>query len=293
MRGGPSKRARAQLAQVALHRLGAFGTVAGGRHHQRRAEREDRVAHPSHRQVAEPVVAARHRLDAGEALRGGDHVGVAQQHALGAPGGAGGVGDQRHVLRAALLDLALEVARMLLGKVAAGLLQVGERPEDVVGVRAHAERILVDDEAQVLQLAGQGQHLVDLLLVFGHDDRHLGVVEHEGQLAGNGVLVERHGHAAERLRGELRPVEARPVVAEHRQLVAALEACRRQAQREVVHVGVAVAPGVGLPDAAVLLAHAGLPRVALHVARQQLGQRIGGGVGEEAHAVRLPWLVPR
>src|SRR5581483_8288489 len=98
---------------------------------------------------------------------------------------------------------------------------------------------------------------------------------------------------AERLRGQLRPVEARAVVAEHGELVAALEAGRRQPQREIAHVRVAVAPGVGLPDAAVLLAHARLPAVGLHVAAQELRQSVGGGVLDERHWDLFPWLVPR
>ena len=286
------QRAGTQLAQVALHGLRAFRAVAGGAHHQAGREREHGVAHPAHRQVAQPVVARLDILDADEALGGRDHVAVAQEHALGTARRAGGVGDQRHVLGASLLELALVVVGMLAREAAARGLDLRERLEEAVAVAAHAARVLVDHQAEAGQVAAQREHLVDLLLVLGHHDRHLGVGEHVHELAGDGVLVERHRHAAQRLRGELRPVEAGAVVAEHGELVAALEAERRQAQREVAHVLLAVAPAVGLPDAAVLLAHAGPPGSAPGVAPQQLGQRVGVRIRGELHG-RPFLLVPR
>ena len=41
--------------------------------------------------------------------------------------------------------------------------------------------------------------LVDLLLVLGDREPHLGVVEDIGHLVGDRVLVDRHRHAAQRL----------------------------------------------------------------------------------------------
>ena len=136
------------------------------------------------------------------------------------------------------------------------------------------------------------QNLVDLLLVLGDDHRHLGVVEHVGKLAGNRVLVERHGHAAQRLRRELCPVEAGAVVAEHGQLVAALEARRCQPEREIAHVARSIrarsrtarcrGPSRACRSAGELL----------HVAAQELRQRVGGwALGERS--CRAPLLVPR
>ena len=63
-----------------------------------------------------------------------------------------------------------------------------------------------------------------LLLVLGHDERGLGVVQHVDQLRSDRILVDRHRDAAQRLGGELGKVELRAVVAHHGELVAALEA---------------------------------------------------------------------
>src|SRR5207247_3422910 len=94
------------------------------------------------------------------------------------------------------------------------------------------------------------EDLVDLLLVFGHHDRYLGMVEHIGQFAGDRVLIDRHRNAAEAHRGELREIEARPVLADYRQLGAAPEARGGEAKREIAHLLPIAPPAIGLPDAA-------------------------------------------
>src|SRR5262249_50836392 len=113
-----------------------------------------------------------------------------------------------------------------------------------------------------------------------------------GQFAGNRVLVERHGHAAERLRGQLRPVKTGTVVAEHGELVATLEPGCGQAKGKLPHVVVALTPGIGLPDAAVLFAHPDLAAESLHIALQQLGQSVHGWVLDKVQD-RTALLVPR
>src|SRR5208283_994614 len=67
-------------------------------------------------------------------------------------------------------------------------------------------------------------------------------------------LIHRHGDAAEALRGQLRPIEARAVVADHRQFIAAAEAVGGEPEREIAHLAVILGPGKTLPDAAVLFA---------------------------------------
>jgi hypothetical protein len=146
---------------------------------------------------------------------------VAEQYALRSARSARRVGDRGDVVGAALVDLALEEAGMLLAEDGARCLEIVERLEDAVLVGVHAARVLVRDEPQVRQLVGDGDDLVDLLLVLGDHHRDLRVLEHVGELAGDRVLVQRHRHAAERLRGELRPIEPGAVVAQHRELVAA------------------------------------------------------------------------
>src|SRR4029450_3932191 len=146
-----------------------------------------------------------------------DRVGVADHRALGIPGGAGGVADDRHVVGPALVDLRLEQTRMLGPELPAELLHVLVRLEPLVLIRGQPAGIVVDHEAQGRQLLVQGEYLVDLLLVLGDDHADLGVIPHVGQLLGDGVLVDRDGHAAETLRGHLGPVQTRTVVADDRQ----------------------------------------------------------------------------
>ncbi len=78
--------------------------------------------------------------------------------------------------------------------------------------------------AQLRQPIGDGDDLVDLLLVLDDGELHLGVLEHVGHLVGDRVLVDRDGDAAEALHGGEGRVEARTVVADDGHRVAALEA---------------------------------------------------------------------
>ena len=61
--------------------------------------------------------------------------------------------------------------------------------------------------------------------------RHVGVFEHVGHLVGDRVGIDRHRHGAERLRGNHRPIEPRPVGADDRDFVAALHAERAAGRR--------------------------------------------------------------
>jgi hypothetical protein len=130
----------------------------------------------------------------------------------------------------------------------------------------HAARIVVDDQPERGELVAQRQHFVHLLLVFGHDDRDLGVVPDVSQLARDRVLEDGDGDAAQGLGGHLRPVEPWPVVTDHRQLLAAPEAERGQAEGEVADMTEVLPPRVGLPDAAILLADGGTVAQLLGVA---------------------------
>ena len=116
------------------------------------------------------------------------------------------------------------------------------------------------------------------------------MAEHEDQLRGDRVLVDRHRDAAQRLGRELREIELRAVIAHHGKLVATPEAKCRQSQRKVAHVVAIGRPTIGLPDAARLFADAGAFGIFLGVALQELGQRRGLGVIDQAHA--RPPLLP-
>src|SRR5436305_1197150 len=136
----------------------------------------------------------------------------------------------------------------------------------------------------------QRQDFVDLLLGLRDDDGDFGVVEHRSELARDRVLIGWHGDAAEAHRRELSKIEPRAVLADDRQLVAAFEAGRGEPQRKPSDLVPITAPIVGLPDAEILLAQRGAPRVLLGIAPQQLRQ---GCVDRHAARSLAWWALPR
>ena len=156
----------------------------------------------------------------------------------------------------------------------AALLQLGQRQQARLGIRAQAAGVVVDHVLQARTLGLDVQELVDLLLVFHHGEPRLRVIDDVGQLFLDRVLVERHRNAAQRLGGGDRPVELRSVVADDGRLVAAREAQRGQTEGDATRALLVVAPGVGLPDAEVLLADGDLVRPPLGVGADELRERV-------------------
>jgi len=118
------------------------------------------------------------------------------------------------------------------------------------------------------------QKLVDLFLVLGDREAHLGVIEDEGHLLGDRILVDRHRHTAQSLgRGDC-PIESRPVVADDRELVAAAKSHRRQPTGERFDLGGDLRPCPGLPDAVILFAVGRPVRPHPRMIEQELGKGI-------------------
>jgi hypothetical protein len=153
-------------------------------------------------------------------------------------------------------------------------------------VVAQSARIVEVDVHESRHLGLRFEHLVDLLLVL--DDRvgDRRVVQNERELRRRRILVHRHRHAAERLRGGHRPIEPRPVVADDREVHAAREAVRGEPARERPDLAGDLAPRPGLPDAQRFLAHRGTIAALLRVAQQQPWKRVG-------RSVHLPWSLSR
>jgi hypothetical protein len=136
-------------------------------------------------------------------------------------------------------------------------------------VVAQAPRIVVADVLQARHLGRRFEHLVDLLLVLDDGVDDLGVVEHIGEFRRRSVLVHRHRDAAQRLRRRHRPIEARPVVADDRQVHSTPEAERGEAARERAHLRGDLTPRPRLPDAEILLARCGRIRPQRRVVHQE------------------------
>ena len=160
----------------------------------------------------------------------------------------------------------------------AALLQLGQRQQVRLGIRAQAAGVVVDHVLQARALGLDVQELVDLLLVLDHGEPRLRVIGDVGQLLLDRVLVERHRHAAEGLRGRHGPVELGPVVADDRRLVPAGEPEGSQPERDATGALEVLAPRVGLPDAEVLLADGDPVRPPLGVGADELRERVESGL---------------
>ncbi len=136
-------------------------------------------------------------------------------------------------------------------------------------VVAQAARVVEDDVLEIRAARRDLQQLVDLLLVLDDGEVDVGVVQHVDHFLGHRVLVERHRNAAERLHRGHRPVQARAVVADDREVHPALEAQRREAAGQRAHFLRDLRPGPRLPDAEVLLARGRMAAAHLRVVLQE------------------------
>src|SRR5262249_7897909 len=114
----------------------------------------------------------------------------------------------------------------------------------------------------------------DLVLVRDGREEELGVVDDVLELLLDRIRIERGRPPAERLGGEHRPVELRPVVADDSDLVAADEAQRREPQRDGARLREVIAPCGRLPDAVVLLTDGDAVGDALGVRAGKLRKRV-------------------
>ena len=143
---------------------------------------------------------------------------------------------------------------------------LAERPDLLIRrqarlvVVAQATRVFVDDPLQVRHRLADLEQLVDLLLILDDGELDFRVVEDEGHLGGDRVLVHRHRDAAEALHRDHREVKARAVLADDGQVLATGEAGLMQSGRDLAHLGQHLDPAPALPDAEVLLAYCSRPR---------------------------------
>ncbi len=139
---------------------------------------------------------------------------------------------------------------------------------------AQAARIVIDDGLEQRQAVADGDQLVDLFLVLADRETDLGVVEDEPHLGRGRVLIDRHRDAAERLRRGDRPIEAGPIIADDRELVAAAEAQRGETAGEGLDLARRRCPAPALPDAVILFAHGRPVAPPPRLLGEQLGKRI-------------------
>ena len=245
---------RADLPQVEHHRarrLRAVDDVAAG---EPLRVGEDVLADPRRRQVGEHLLLLGQLVEAGAGAGAVDQRVVGVDDALGVAGRSRGEEHRRDIVGPGLLDLAREEAGVR-GRVGlAGGDEVVERSQAGLAVVAQAARVVVPDALEPRAAGTDLDQLVDLLLVLDDGKGDVGIGDRERELGGGGVLVERHRDRAERLRREHRRVEARPVLADDDEVLAALQSGVGQAAGKRLDEPGEVAPAERLPDAELLLA---------------------------------------
>jgi hypothetical protein len=146
-----------------------------------------------------------------------------------------------------------------------------------LGVMAHAARIVVEDVREVGHCSLISSSLSTCSWSSTMAKRIAPSCRTKSHFRGHRILVHRHRHAAQHLRRAHRPVQARAVVADDGQVVAALEAEFGQAAGHGAHFLGHLAPGPGLPDAEIFLARRRTIAARGGVIQQQTGKRIERG----------------
>ena len=177
-----------------------------------------------------------------------------QHGELGMRRRAGGGAQDRHVLAPALARPRPRRSPALGAPGPAACRPAAPRRPAGVGVFPHAAIVVEDDPGERRMLVAQLEQLVDLLLILGDGD---------GRPAWPGDRRPRRparprrcrAHGADRLGGELGPDPVRPVAADQ----AATSPRRKPSALRPSAIGphpvAAIRPGVGVPDAEILLAH--------------------------------------
>ena len=240
------------------------------------------VADPRHRQVRQDFLVLAEPLEARRVARGHDQVPVRQHGALRRAGRARGVADDGDVVRRAPGDLVVEVGGMAHLELLPDLGELGQAHEARLAVGAHAPRIVVDHVLQVPAARPHRQELVHLLLVLDDGEAGLGVLDDVLHLLLDGVLVDRHRDAPQRLGRHDRPVELGPVVADDGDAVAAREAEGGQAERDETRLLEVLRPRIRLPDPEILFPDGDLAPEAARVVPNELRERVALGVERQS-----------
>ena len=105
--------------------------------------------------------------------------------------------------------------------------------------------------------------------------RDAGVLDQKGHFGCRRVLVQRHGHGTQPLRGAHRGIQTRAVVPHQRHMPAPLQPARGQCRGNGLHLVAELAPAQSFPDAMFFLANGGKPTAPLYMQLQQLRESIG------------------
>ena len=249
--------ARADLAQVGHHSLGALRAGHAEAGDQALRIVQVMIADPGQRQIGERHVLFGQVIE-GDGVGGGlDRAFAGKHHALGGAGGARGVQDDGRIGALAGGDLGIEPTtyRRIGERLAAGRDDVLHRMQLFVVVVAQAALLVVDHLLELRQPLLDRKNLVDLFLVLDRRVARLGMGQHEGEFLGHRIRIDRHRDGPQHLRGHHRPIEFRPVGADDGDGFAAFKAEPVEADGIGAHDFERLSPSPGLPDAEVLMPH--------------------------------------
>ena len=283
---------RRHLADVVGHGVEALREVHGGARAQRVEHAERALGHVAERQERELLIALAQLGDVVGVVDLEQDVAVAQHRALGRPGRARGVDQDRQIVRSGELDHPLERAGVLRLVADADLQEVLEGHHLLVleGVQPLG---IEDDDLHELGTAGAyREDLVELLLVRGEEEARAAVVHDVLDLLGGVGRVDPVRDGADRERPEVRVEPFRAVVGHDRDHVAGAQAERDQAQADVLRPLAVLAPADRAPDAEVLLAHGHAVSPLADDVAEQLRQGVlaedgGRGLGHHRHVFFL------
>ena len=266
---------RRDLADVAQHRFLALGNVRGEPQQRSGADGEDEIADPGHRQIGVMIFIFLEVAAGDRVVDAGCDIAMAQRHALGRAGRSGRMQQHGDVVGARAADQIGHQRRIGFNQGAPARDGRVERQTPLGFVRHEPAWIVIEDRRRSAGALAQFKQFVDLFLVFGDRDAWRAVTRVRRELIGRHVRKDGRWERAQRHGRKRRAIEARAVVADHRQRLAGAKAERFQRRRQRHHLGERLRPVSLLPHPAVALAKRGAAAGFRRITRQRRDQ--GGG----------------
>jgi hypothetical protein len=202
--------------------------------------------------------AMRTDLELGKALQIGVHhshqeVAVGDHRGFRRAGRAGGVDEDRDAVGLNGGRAVPEQARLVPLQNPAAILHVAEAQNPIVVVKKHRPHVGDDDVPQIGREILQIQHLVDVFLILGNEDRRTSVLELVAHLGGRACGIDAVSDRPDAEPGEIRDEIFETGVTHHRDAITSLDAEREKPEREGFDFVVILPPSDLLIEAEVLV----------------------------------------
>ena len=163
---------------------------------------------------------------------------------------------------------------MLLQELPAHAVEIVEEDHTVVGEIVQALAVEHDGLGEPRHRLLDREELVELLVIFEKQEAAVGIVDEIFELLGRVRRVDARRYPADRLHAEIGVDPLLVVFRQDRDDLAALQAERQEAEADEPRMLVEIGPGIGEPDAVILLAMRDLGAVGVAALAEQLGQRV-------------------